>query len=676
MNKTIYFIIFLLSAFYSNAQYISVDENYTVDDLVQNVLFSNSCSSSSVTNISVSGGNFGTNEMSWGYFNANGSSFPFQDGIILSTGKINNAIGPNDSLLDDGDNMGWNGDNDLNQALGLSNTFNATVLEFDFTPISNQISFDFILSSEQYLTNPSPNQCNYTDGFAFLIKEINDVTYENIALVPNTNIPIKINTVRGEGTICPSANEEYFDAFNGVNHPTNFNGQTKSITARTNVIAGNTYHIKLVVADEGNYRYDSAIFLKGGSFTYDVNLGDDRTIANGNPICYDEVFSLDATSFNASTYQWFFNGNPIPGATNPILNFTPPYNSSMNGDYSVIIDEGGSCERNGSINLEFTQNLSLNDNTYEICDSDLVQDGITDFSSTDFDNILTTLFTNLPSNYDVAFFENPNDTTPISFPYSNSSAFSQIVYAKITNFNCYANDAFPIYLTIKTFDEDIQDVTIGLCTGSATFLQAESGYTYLWDNGETTSSILVNQAGTYSVILTNANSCSRSKTFYVVGSEIAIITNVLVNDFSYNNTAEIQYSGTGDYEFSLDGINYQESPFFNNLEEGEYTVYINDKNGCGISNFTFFILNYPKFFTPNNDGYNDTWNIKNLDKKGLQASKIFIFDRYGKLLKQISPLGIGWNGTYNGYELPSEDYWFILELTNGKNIKGHFALKR
>ncbi len=676
MNKTIYFIIFLLSAFYSNAQYISVDENYTVDDLVKNVLFSNSCSSSSVTNISVSGGNFGTSEMSWGYFNANGSSFPFQDGIILSTGKINNAIGPNDSLLDDGDNMGWNGDNDLNQALGLSNTFNATVLEFDFTPISNQISFDFILSSEQYLTNPSPNQCNYTDGFAFLIKEINDVTYENIALVPNTNIPIKINTVRGEGTICPSANEEYFDAFNGVNHPTNFNGQTKSITARTNVIAGNTYHIKLVVADEGNYRYDSAIFLKGGSFTYDVNLGDDRTIANGNPICYDEVFSLDATSFNASTYQWFFNGNPIPGATNPILNFTPPYNSSMNGDYSVIIDEGGSCERNGSINLEFTQNLSLNDNTYEICDSDLVQDGITDFSSTDFDNILTTLFTNLPSNYDVAFFENPNDTTPISFPYSNSSAFSQIVYAKITNFNCYANDAFPIYLTIKTFDEDIQDVTIGLCSGSATFLQAESGYTYLWDNGETTSSILVNQAGTYSVILTNANSCSRSKTFYVVGSEIAIITNVLVNDFSYNNTAEIQYSGTGDYEFSLDGINYQESPFFNNLEEGEYTVYINDKNGCGISNFTFFILNYPKFFTPNNDGYNDTWNIKNLDKKGLQASKIFIFDRYGKLLKQISPLGIGWNGTYNGYELPSEDYWFILELTNGKNIKGHFALKR
>lgn len=672
MKKTLIlnFLAFLLSSFVFS-QNIIVDESYTPTDLIEQVLFNDNCSN--VSNVSVSGGNFGATDKSWGYFNANGSIFPFQDGIILSTGKLQNAVGPNTTLSDD-NASGWGGDSDLNQALSISNSINATVLEFDFVPLANKISFNYIFASEEYHGNAP---CQYSDGFAFLLKEVGTSNYQNLALIPNTNIPVKVTSVHPNiPGGCSAQNEQYFGSYNNSSYPTNFNGQTVDLIAQAYVTPGQTYHIKLVIADEGNYRYDSAIFLKGGSFTYDVDLGSDRTVASGNPICYDENFSLDATSFNASTYQWYFNGNPITGATNPILNFTSPYNSSMNGNYSIIVDQGGSCERNGSINLEFAENLTLNNNTLETCDGDSNQDGITAFSSTDFDNILTTLFTNLPSNYSVAFFENPTDTTPISFPYTNTSAFSQIVYAKITNFNCFANDAFPVYLTIKTFDQDIQDVTLGLCSGSEVLLQAESGYSYIWDNGETTSSIIVNQAGTYSVILTNTINCSKTKTFHVVGSEMAIITNVLVNDFNNNNTAEIQYSGTGDYEFSLDGINYQESSFFNNLEEGEYTVYVNDKNGCGISNFTFYVLNYPKFFTPNNDGYNDTWNIKNLDKRGLQASKIFIFDRYGKLLKQISPIGNGWNGTYNGHTLPSEDFWFVLELTNGKTIRGHFALKR
>ena len=91
---------------------------------------------------------------------------------------------------------------------------------------------------------------------------------------------------------------------------------------------------------------------------------------------------------------------------------------------------------------------------------------------------------------------------------------------------------------------------------------------------------------------------------------------------------------------------------------------------------TFYALSYPKFFTPNGDNYNDTWQIKNLDKKGLENSKINIFDRFGKLIKQITADGIGWNGTYNGNQLASTDYWFVLELTNGKTVKGHFSLKR
>ena len=199
----IFCLIFGLGIQFGNAQNISVDESYTPQDLVEDILINSTCAN--IFNVSVSGGNFATGEKSFGYFDATGTTFPFENGIILSTGKINNAPGPNSYLSDDGGGMGWNGDSDLNDALGLSNTFNATVLEFDFIPLGNRISFDYIFSSEQYLSNPSANQCNFTDGFAFLLKEASATSYDNLAVIPGTNTPVKVNTVRGPGTICPPA---------------------------------------------------------------------------------------------------------------------------------------------------------------------------------------------------------------------------------------------------------------------------------------------------------------------------------------------------------------------------------------------------------------------------------------------------------------------------------------
>lgn len=90
-----------------------------------------------------------------------------------------------------------------------------------------------------------------------------------------------------------------------------------------------------------------------------------------------------------------------------------------------------------------------------------------------------------------------------------------------------------------------------------------------------------------------------------------------------------------------------------------------------------YAITYPNFFTPNGDGYNDFWNISNLPETF--EPKIYIFDRYGKLIKQINPYGNGWDGTFNGQNLPSTDYWFKLEyVENGTNkeFKSHFSLKR
>jgi gliding motility-associated-like protein len=124
--------------------------------------------------------------------------------------------------------------------------------------------------------------------------------------------------------------------------------------------------------------------------------------------------------------------------------------------------------------------------------------------------------------------------------------------------------------------------------------------------------------------------------------------------------------------------NWQSSPTFSDLPNGNYTIYARDIQGCGLLSVSnLYAITYPNYFTPNGDGYNDTWNISNLPSE--YDAKILIFDRYGKLIKQISSYGEGWDGTYNGKLLPSTDYWFKVEYKiNGseQEFKSHFSLKR
>lgn len=663
----IFCLIFGLGIQFGNAQNISVDENQTAQQLVENVLINNPCAN--ISNVSVSGGNFASGAKSFGYFDGSGTTFPFEKGIILSTGRISDAPGPNAYISDGGGGMGWGGDPDLDQALGLSSTFNATILEFDFVPLGNKISFDYIFSSEQYLLNPSANQCNYTDGFAFLLKEAGSSTYQNLAVIPGTTTPVKVNTVRGSGTICPPANAAYFDAFNEDEHPTNFNGQTVVLTAQSDVIPGTLYHIKLVIADEGNYRYDSAIFLGGGSFNFGGSIGDNRLIATGNPLCQNETLAVDATQNGATGYQWFQNDVLLTGETNAT------YTVNSAGNYSVKVNYGGICETTLTIKIEYAPTLITNQDLFTLCDADALQDGKTVFNLTSF---IPELFTNLPSNYSISFFETPTSTTALPSNYINTTAFNQTIYARIMNIqNCYLD--FPIQLKVNTFATVLVDEELGLCENNPIVLNAGSGFSsYSWNTNpvQTSQQITVNSAGTYSVTLTNATNCSKIKTFTITASGIATITNILIDDFAANNSATIKTSGLGIYEFSLNGTTYQSSNVFNNLEEGQYTVFVRDTKGCGIVSDNFYILNFPKYFTPNGDGINDYWGINNLDKRNLQNSIITIYDRYGKFLYEINRQNYAWDGTFNGQQLPSTDYWFVMKLTDGKTVKGHFTLKR
>lgn len=752
-------LVCLLFFIKTNCQNIQVNDTYTAQQLVENVLINSTCAQ--VFNFNVSGGNFGTGEQSYGYFTNSNPVFPFTNGVLLCTGKASSAIGPNTVVISDDGNTVWNGDADLNQALGVSNTLNSTVLEFDFIPKSSKISFDYIFASEEYHDNA---QCIYSDGFAFLLKKVGSSSYQNLALIPGTNIPVKVTTVHPDVSGgCTAQNEHYFDRYNDSTYPTNFNGQTVVMTAKADVEAGATYHIKLVIADEANYKYDSAIFLGGGSFNSDLNFGPDRLVSTNNPYCSGENITLDATQTgNNNTYKWFKDG-VFTGITNPTFTITDNTNTNI-VTYSVEVNINGSCLSTGKIKVQFATPPVLVNQTYTQCDNDT--DGITAFNLTKLDNLIKNNDLSLgavsyyetiggvqisnPTNYSsiaktiyakcsnsygctsyttvllkIANNTNPSpvnftkcdddnikdgktqinlssEITPLittTFPieyyastqeaitqenllpniFFNTSANQQKIFARIIDGkDCVS--LVEINLKIIAFTpSNFEDETLYLCKDNNLTLTVSNGFSnYNWSNSPSnhTNQNIINAPGIYTVEVTNNDGCKAIKKFSVFLSAAATDINAQIIDFSDNNSIQILYTDNGgDYVFSIDGIHYQNSPLFENLSPGEYVIYIKDLRGClPISSKKVFILDFPKFFTPNGDGYNDTWYIKNLNL--YPESTISIFDRYGKLLKQFSSYSNGWNGTYNGENLPADDYWFVLTLSNQTIIKNHFSLKR
>jgi gliding motility-associated-like protein len=266
---------------------------------------------------------------------------------------------------------------------------------------------------------------------------------------------------------------------------------------------------------------------------------------------------------------------------------------------------------------------------------------------------------------------------PIDF--SNTTA-SQDIYVRVENIrntDCFSTTSF----SINVYEQPVlfMQEQWAICENDTVELIADLGFdNYLWSTGETTSSIIVDMPGSYSVTVSNdygAIICEETKDILVVESTIAVITNVEIEDWSQNNNSVfIEVNGSGDYEYSLDGISYQESNRFDNLPMGDYQIYVRDKNGCGVVEQDIYLLFYPRYFTPNGDGFHDYWQLFNSDQE--PGNKIYIFDRYGKLMKQIAPEGPGWDGTFNGLPVPSSDYWFLVERANGKSYRGHFTLKR
>lgn len=245
-------------------------------------------------------------------------------------------------------------------------------------------------------------------------------------------------------------------------------------------------------------------------------------------------------------------------------------------------------------------------------------------------------------------------------------------YAEANNNGCVSPNRIAISTIINPVPE-VTDENLILCQNSNLTLDATiNGMTYLWSTSETTKTINISSQGNYEVAITNSYSCTSTKKITIIEHEIPEIISVKVEE---TNVEIIPKNQQSYFEYSIDGINFQISPLFLNTPGGLQTASIREVNNCGIDTKEFVILLAPPFFTPNNDSYNDFWIVKGMSF--YPNAELRIFDRYGKLLKELRPNSLGWDGTFNGQQLPASDYWYVFKSdSNSPEKRGHFTLKR
>ncbi len=400
-----------------------------------------------------------------------------------------------------------------------------------------------------------------------------------------------------------------------------------------------------------------------------------------NEICGSGTVSLSANA-SEGTILWFdaeVGGNLLGTGTTFT---TPVLNSSQN--FYVTISVGGCTSFMRTRVAATVNNLPVITAT---------QNGFVCGSSG------TVIIGATPSEGIVRWYETASSTTPIStgntFEVSVSSDTDYFVEGVSSN-GCVSSNRTTVSVTtnnvIPDFDvEENQFFCLNIGSLDLSISNPNGlDYIYEWkdENGIVISNQMtanINQSGMYFVQATSQLGCeSEVKTVDVKDSEIATLKleDIEIIDGSDNNSISVVGSnlGEGSYEYSIDDINYKENGVFQNLQPGIYTLYVRDKNGCGTIPFEFSVFNYPSFFTPNSDGVKDEWSVEGFSVSEYSSSKIRIFNRFGKLLYENSDTSSNWDGTYNGNILPSDTYWFSIEVTdrNGRIIrkKGPLSLLR
>ncbi|WOD42220.1 T9SS type B sorting domain-containing protein [Hwangdonia lutea] len=360
------------------------------------------------------------------------------------------------------------------------------------------------------------------------------------------------------------------------------------------------------------------------------------------------------------------------------------YTNQSNGEivYAKVLKANTDCYSMATVRLNTTQALDIGTHQLGACDPD--EDNLADFDL-ESESIRIATALNLPTNVDISFYEDKNDAAIGVNPLPNIyTSTNNTLYIRAESSNeCYGTGV--LNLEVKSFPQ-LEDQVVNVCLTDFpitinTGLHASevSNYNYDWSTNDNVNEITVLQAGVYTVnVIDPLFNCEDTMSITVNQNEIPEIRDLIIND---RDLTILLNNAANDFVYAIDdefGV-YQESNSFLNLPYGKHTLYIMDALNCERISKDFYILGFPKYFTPNNDSDNDTWNVAGLDPAlfETQLITIEIFNRYGKLLKTFNPnQSDGWNGTFNGNLLTDDDYWYCLKLPSGEEYKGHFALKR
>ncbi|MUP46751.1 T9SS type B sorting domain-containing protein [Gramella sp. BOM4] len=407
-------------------------------------------------------------------------------------------------------------------------------------------------------------------------------------------------------------------------------------------------------------------------------------------VCGADSYLLDGTTDEAEIYEWYVYNESSQEYELISGEDGPTYLVTEDGNYRLVVrDLVGDSSDMDDVEVRFydipeigeVDNLSICAEYLQFIDLTQTEEGLIE--------------PNLPGSnaYEAVYYESLEDLeedNSITNPGNYAFQEGRVIYARVRHIESGCLSATEEFqLGTFVFPEVSLDETTIFCTG----LQGDlinpvsigedlgPGFTYEWRDGEIivgTDAIVrfddLPQTGQISLKIKHEDSgCEIELTTVPVFISRPEMVNLDISgsDFGDGYTVRVTTEGgvgaeIAEFEYRLDDGNWQEDPVFNEVPPGDHVIRVREVNGCGeASSERFFLIGYPRFFTPNSDGYNDTWRL--INNGSISVKKLFVFDRYGKLLKQLNPVnGQGWDGTYQGQPMPADDYWFRIEFVDTK----------
>ena len=695
----------LLVPSFANAQ-LSTSTAVTPTFLVQNVLLGGGLVASGITYT----GSVNTR----GTFNGTASNIGFASGVLLTTGDLINPIGPNNMGGASTPN-GLPGDPDLNLIMAPTLSYDATVLEFDFTATSDTVKFNYVFGSEEYMEFVSTTPGGINDGFGFFISGPGIAGpfsggAQNIALVPGTSLPVTMFNLN-----LANNSAYYFDNGNGFGTGTapdgatvQYDGFTVPLQAIAAVQCGQTYHIKLAIADGGDDILDSGVFIEEGSFVSTGNVLMSSSTSFGGTLATNDTTIYEGCGFASILFDRGTNNLSVADT----FYYSVAGTATNGADYTTVSD---------SVYFAVGQ-----DSSYVNINS--LPDALIEGTET----VILTVYANTPCGNDTATLTlliidsppltlNLNNDTTISCPFLNlpltatasggvaignytytwtnatSSTSSAIVnpvvtttyYATVTD-SCGNTASDSIKVTINPYTPMqltlSNDTTI--CGGNTVLLDANPSlglpdYIYSWSPNVTViDSVSVAPAASTSYVVTVTDECNLT-----IIDTVNVTVYPINADFAYsfitNQSAQFQNQSTGAISYfwdfgdsSADSTSTVESPIHNYLNDGTYTVMLVTTNPEGCTDTLYqtivvlpdFYFYFPNAFTPNANGRNDLFMGYGA---GIKKYSMMIFDRWGEKVFETTDLYTGWDGTFKGQKAPSAVYAVIFDLEGY-----HYEIKR